>query len=136
MTDQMTPDEARDLLDGTTPGPWVRRRDADGNPTPVVVSAGPTDRHHIMTAEPAASPERQHADTALIAAAPALAAMIAGMRAEYAVQVLRSGEWQYSRGEDDFRWQDLAVQMVREDRDHPGEETRLVRRYVTEPEEA
>lgn len=60
---------------------------------------------------------------------------IAGMRPEYAVQVLRSGEWQYSRGEDDFRWQDLAVQMVREDRDHPGEETRLVRRYVTEPEE-
>lgn len=61
---------------------------------------------------------------------------IAGMREEYAVQVLRSGEWQYSRGEDDFRWQDLAVQMVRTVRDHPGEETRIVRRYVTEPEEA
>lgn len=63
-------------------------------------------------------------------------AMLDGMREEYAVQVRRAGRWQWSRDEDDFRWQDRAVQMVRADRDHPGEETRLVRRYVTEPEEA
>lgn len=74
------------------------------------------------------------AELAMEGAAKDLAAMIAGMRPEYAVQVLREGKWQYSRGEDDFRWQDLAVQMVRTVRDHPGEETRIVRRYVTEPE--
>ena len=126
----MTPDEARALLDGTTPGPWVRRRDADGNPTPVVVSAGPTDRHHIMTAEPAASPERQQADTALIAAAPALAATIAGMRPEYAVRLpdgrsVGAGWGTYATAlEDMSAWR------------RGGYDARVVRRYVTEPEEA
>ena len=61
---------------------------------------------------------------------------IAGMRTEYAVQVRRSGGWEYSREEDDFRWQPLTVQLVRADRDHPHEETRIVCRYVTEPEQA
>lgn len=69
----VTPDQARELLDGVTPGPWKKRRDRDGTPIAVVVSAGPTDRHHIMTAEPACSEERAQADTGLIAAAPDLA---------------------------------------------------------------
>ena len=69
----ITPDQAHDLLDGATPGPWKKRRDRDGTPIAVVVSAGPTDRHHIMTAEPACSEERAQADTGLIAAAPDLA---------------------------------------------------------------
>lgn len=125
----MTPDEARDLLDGTTPGPWVRRRDADGNPTPVVVSAGPTDRHHIMTAEPAASPERQQADTRLIAAAPGLAAMIAGMRAEYAVehQHTPGGQWHQVTG-----W---SHEPPLNDGHTLTPDERIIRRYVTTPEE-
>ena len=81
----ITPDQARALLDGATPGPWKKRRDRDGTPIAVVVSAGPTDRHHIMTAEPACSEERAQADTGLIAAAPDLALTIAGMTAQYAV---------------------------------------------------
>lgn len=126
----MTPDEARRLLDGTTPGPWVRRRDADGNPTPVVVSAGPTDRHHIMTADPAASPERQQADTALIAAAPTLAAMRAGMHTEYAVehQIVPGGQWYQVTG-----W---SHEPPLNDGHTLAPDERIIRRYVTEPEEA
>lgn len=128
----MTPDQARDLLDGTTPGPWVRRRDADGNPTPVVVSAGPTDRHHIMTADPAAPPERQQADTALIAAAPTLAAMIAGMREEWGVSYRRDHEndkrttWGWDTREDAERSMRLMTRVY---------VYGLVRRYVTNEEE-
>lgn len=83
----ITPAQASELLDGATPGPWVKRRDQDGNPTSVVVSTARGDRHHIMTADPAASPERQQADTALIAAAPYLAQTIAGMTEEWGVEV-------------------------------------------------
>ena len=82
----ITPDHARYLLAGATPGPWVKRRDQDGDPLPVVVSTPRGERHHIMTAEPAAAPERQQADTALIAAAPDLAQTIAGMTEEWGVE--------------------------------------------------
>ena len=82
----ITPDQARELLDGATPGPWKKRRDRDGTPIAVVVSAGPTERHHIMTAEPACSEERAQADTGLIAAAPDLAQTIAGMTEEWGVE--------------------------------------------------
>lgn len=82
----ITPDQARELLNGATPGPWVKRRDRDGDQLPVVVSTTRGDRHHIMTAEPAASPERQQADTTLIAAAPDLAQTIAGMEWEYGLR--------------------------------------------------
>ena len=128
----MTPEEARALLDGTTPGPWEVEDQSPhmGGRRFIIRQTGvPGIRIQGTTYGVNSDPE-------IAAAAPALAAMIAGMRAEYAVQVLRSGEWQWSREEDDFRWQDLAVQMVRTVRDHPDEETRIVRRYVTEPEEA
>lgn len=78
----ITPDQADRLKQAATPGPWVKRRDLDGNPLPVVVSTSRGDRHHIMTADPAASPERKQADTDLIAAAPDLAQTIAGMSEE------------------------------------------------------
>lgn len=82
----ITPDQARELLDGATPGPWVKCRDRDGDPLPVVVSTPRGDRHHIMTAEPACSEERAQADTGLIAAAPDLAHTIAGMEWEYGLR--------------------------------------------------
>ena len=87
----ITPDQAQTLLDGATPGPWKKRRDRDGTPIAVVVSAGPTDRHHIMTAEPACSEERAQADTGMIAAAPDLAHTIAGMTEEWGVERDRPG---------------------------------------------
>ena len=108
----ITPDQARKLLDGATPGPWVKRCDQDGNPLPVVVSTSRGDRHHIMTADPAASPARQQADTDLIAAAPDLAqtvidqakrieeleAQLAGVQWEYGVeQATGTTQWFRSR---------------------------------------
>lgn len=61
---------------------------------------------------------------------------IAAMHYEYAVQYKTSNGWKYSRETWDIRWQESeAVQEVRALRDHPDEETRLVRRLVSEPEE-
>ena len=54
---------------------------------------------------------------------------------EYAVQVKRSDGWEYTYELWDNRWQDsYAVQEVRAQRDHPDEETRIVRRRVSQPE--
>lgn len=54
---------------------------------------------------------------------------------EYAVQVKRSDGWEYTYELWDNRWQDsYAVQEVRAQRDHPGEETRIVCRRVSQPE--
>ena len=105
----MTPDEARDLLDGTTPGPWhVNPKHSGDGLSPDEVA-------------------RAQADAALIAAAPTLAAMIAGMRTEY-----RTEEWQgHSPG-----WVPTSPWTAEKPVGGPGPNTRLVRRYVTEPEEA
>lgn len=136
----MTPEEARQLLDGITPAPWVfdsmTFQEAD---CPEATEFWANGRKGRQVAEQTTI--NLHLDETernfnLIAAAPGMAEMIANMTTEYAVQVRRSGEWQWSREEDDFRWQSLTVQMVRADRDHPREETRIVCRYVTEPEEA
>lgn len=54
---------------------------------------------------------------------------------EYAVQYLTPDGWKYSRESWDCRWQESeAVQEVRAHRDHPGQETRLIRRLVSQPE--
>lgn len=54
---------------------------------------------------------------------------------EYAVQYLTPDGWKYSRESSDCRWQESeAVQEVRAHRDHPGQETRIVRRLVSESE--
>lgn len=54
---------------------------------------------------------------------------------EYAVQYLTPDGWKYSRESWDCRWQESeAVQEVRAYRDHPGQETRIVRRLVGDPE--
>lgn len=54
---------------------------------------------------------------------------------EYAVQYLTPDGWKYSRPSWDCRWQESeAVQEVRAHRDHPDEETRLVRRLASQPE--
>ncbi|MGZ0652228.1 hypothetical protein [Corynebacterium striatum] len=54
---------------------------------------------------------------------------------EHAVQYLTPDGWEYSRPSWDCRWQESeAVQHVRAHRDHPGQETRIVRRLVSTPE--
>lgn len=136
----MTPEEARQLLEGTTPGPWKAEILSYEQPPYLgeFVEFWVTAHNNKELVNVYDIPE-WHANEigrnfTLMAAAPDMAAMIAGMTAEYAVQVRRSGEWQWSRDEDDFRWQPLTVQMVRADRDHPREETRIVMRYVTAPQ--
>lgn len=119
----MTPEEARALLDGTTPaedwrysvkGGWVRHLEPVG-----IDAAGELDV--------------SEADAALIAAAPTLAAMIAGMREEWGVAVTYPGlaevvEWGYSTQAGALEEVELASTAF-------GAEFRIVRRYATEPEE-
>ena len=126
----IAPDQAAELLAGTTPGPWVKRRDRDGGQLPVVVSTPRGDRHHIMTAEPACSEERAQADTGLIAAAPALAQTIAGMKTEYAVQTKEGGLTQLYYGRD-LVWTDIKLTAEQVAHEIGGT---VVRRYVTAPE--
>ena len=136
----MTPEQARALLEGISPAPWKAEILSYEEPPYLgeFVEFWVTAHNNKELVNVYDIPE-WHANEigrnfTLMAAAPDMAAMIAGMTAEYAVQVRRSDGWQWSRDEDDFRWQSLTVQMVRADRDHPREETRIVCRYVTAPQ--
>ena len=110
----MTPDKARALLDGTTPGPW------EVNPKHPGDGLSPDEL------------ARAQADAALIAAAPALAAMIAEMREEWAGQYLDC----------DGKWDTICTYPTREEVARHLDylcwdaytHTRITRRYVTEPE--
>ncbi|MFW9213496.1 hypothetical protein [Corynebacterium striatum] len=54
---------------------------------------------------------------------------------EHAVQYLTPDGWKYTYESWDCRWQESeAAQEVRAHRDHPGQETRIVRRMVSTPE--
>ena len=112
----MTPDQARALLDGTTPGPWEvnPRHPGDGLPPDEVA--------------------RAQADAALIAAAPALAAMIAGMREEWGVYAEGTDtaeeftEWGFDTEDGAHAWESEARP--------PGHgPATIVRRYVTNEED-
>ena len=122
----MTPDQARRLLDGTTPGPWEVDHDhawAPGVWSPDGIVFGPYyDREDMEQWEAGNA-----ADLRLAAAAPVLAAMIAGMRAEY-----RTEEWQGSYS----GWVPTSPWIAEKPVGSSGPHTRVVRRYVPEPEEA
>ena len=128
----MTPEEARDLLDGTTPGPWEWSEGKDQNGEFVALRGpdGVTDALRTWDGDLYASGVHgTNADKALAAAAPTLAAMIAGMRAEYrAEQQADGGKWlPLCSWYDHDTAQFFAVPV--------GDSvTRIVRRYVTEPE--
>lgn len=137
----MTPEEASELLKGTTPGPW----EADSYTYQLADCPEATDfwvsseSSFIAGNDNRVGDERVSAagnNFELIAVAPVLAETIAGMQAEYAVQYLApSGEWKFTYEDYENRWQSsLSVQMVRAVRDHAAEETRIVRRYVTDVE--
>ena len=124
----MTPEEARDLLDGTTPaedwwysvkGGWVRHLEPVG-----IDAAGELDVSED--------------DAALIAAAPVLASMIAGMREEWGAERQVRGRWVRIVFALNTLWTDdraIAESAVDDCRDL-GLPARIVRRYVTELEEA
>ncbi|ESU57457.1 hypothetical protein [Corynebacterium ulcerans] len=96
----MTPEEASELLKGTTPGPW----EADSYTYQLADCPEATDfwvsseSSFIAGNDNRVGDERVSAagnNFELIAVAPVLAETIAGMQAEYAVQVQSSGEWYY-----------------------------------------
>ena len=114
----MTPDKAGDLLDGTTPGPWFFDDDMAGR------------MHKIGPIVPAGTElECTTDDAALAAHAPDMAHMIANMREEWRVEF---------QAVDDRKWYPLTGWVEGEPDRRPWNvaPTRIVRRYVTEPEEA
>ena len=118
----MTPDQARALLDGTTPGPWKWRWDTG------LISVVDVEEEPVAT-------DLDVQDSDLIAAAPALAAMIAGMRVEWSRQALISGDPEWHP----IRWCRSREEAERTywTRSLPSGATveyRIVPRYIIEPE--
>lgn len=128
----MTPEEARQLLEDTSPDPWrVEAQTYQEAGCPEVTDFWITDRYDFQVAEQNVT-ERHHekteSDFNLIAAAPDMAAMIAGMTPEYAVQI-PNGELV------GVVWS--SYETAREDRDawrRDGYDANIVVRYVTGPQ--
>lgn len=123
----MTPEEARDLEPGTTPGPWEVER-YDGFGAPITNSIGP-----IMSACNCDGLYVEDADANLAAAAPDMRATIAALRWGYAVEVRpdEDSEWQHAGPwwdtiEKARAWRGTAVIRI----GHPHARDRLVRRPV------
>ena len=139
----MTPEGARALLDGTTPGPWevetvpeMRYYDGETWETPGKIVVYADEATLFVAADEFVGDEGDEHDNeknvALAAAAPTLAAMIARMREEWGVAVTYPGlaevvEWGYSQAG--------ALEEVELTSTAPGAEYRVVRRYVTAEEE-
>ena len=121
--------DAKQLLDGATPGPW----NIDGAPHP-----GPDDELFIHPKDDGGTIARvqpQYADAELIAVAPELAQALAEETYEYSYQELRGDEWETAFNDvthleewwpkkSDVDW------IVEEARKH-GYVCRLVRRRVS-----
>lgn len=133
----ITPDQAHDLLDGATPGPWRalhdQWEDEDGTPCEdFYVLGGPDGILHTEDFDP--DNHDPVANTTLIAAAPDLAQFIAGMTELWLFQVKDtcSGDWE-TRGSSTAAPEDQSGPSTAENL-YAGRETRWVRQYVTAPE--
>lgn len=82
----MTPDKARELLEQATAGPWQSRGDGPSSGKPHLYVCTCEDRTEVAEAV-------GWDDAPLIAAAPDLAALVAGMHYEYSVQARINDEW-------------------------------------------
>lgn len=122
----MTPDEARDLLKNATPGPWEWRWDTG------LISVFDVEEEPVAT-------DLDVQDSDMIAAAPALAAMIAGMHTEYRAEYqVVGGHWFPTAHCRSYRNEWVTKQEAERnaaDWKADGYATRIVRRYVTNPEE-
>ena len=119
------PEKARELLNGTDPGPWEVDYDGAWEPavwSPDAIVFGPYHDREDMEQWEAGS----HANLRLAAAAPTLATIVAGMRPEY-----RTEEWQGSYP----GWVPASPWTAEKPVGNPGPNTRIVRRYITEQEE-
>lgn len=133
----MTPEQVHELLKNATPGPWEARASyADGTPRQ------DTSRH--MRAGDKYLGIMHVPDADLAAAAPDLAALVAGMHYEYAVQHDRYGEWLYDTDlyvtTNDptiaMWWEDIEDARDEARTCYNGCNTRIVRRLVSDEEVA
>lgn len=129
----ITPDQARELLDLATTGPWeLRDTDALMNGRAFHLRQSGKPGIHVS-----ATTYGHNGDPELIAAAPAMAEQIAGMQWEYGVEqyTLDNPHWHtaipYDRGFD----QDKCTQLAETFRaNNPHNKYRIVRRLVSKPE--
>lgn len=85
----MTPEKARKLREKATPGPWERHPD---NPRMLCNLDRKFAVHAELVKNRGLEPDPEDvANTELIAAAPELAELVAGLRYEYAVQNIETG---------------------------------------------
>lgn len=136
---RVTPEEARELLDEATPGPWRVETDVCECCTYVAAPAAAV-----------CTPDAE--DAPLVAAAPELAEIVAGLRVEYAAQVELHGKRHIISDSVDGHWlcgdEYKALQHWHGDhidaKEHAeswnnheskryGATARIVARYVSEP---
>lgn len=134
----MTPDQARRLLEGTTPGPWEWEDCIGDGGVRHMALRNPAGEKAVITEDAesyqsgvSGTPE----DLRLTAAAPVLAAMIAGMREEWGVSYRLDHENE-KRTTWGFPTRAAAEEWEKKSRNSGSDRERIVRRYVTEPEEA
>ena len=144
----MTPEEAQALLDAATPGPWNVEEFEEqyaGCPPTTEFYLGSDDFQNIASAE---TTERYYdqvrANFALIAAAPALAELVAGLRYEYAVQVTdKDGSVLYAKSYrtlsgdiEEAWWQDEPNEKLAEKwwSKIPACRVRILRRLIADEE--
>lgn len=80
MTDLITTEEAKKLLDGTTPGPWA----ADGDPWNRIIWSSAENRVCFMAHSNGLNDDQDMATSNLIAAAPDLARTVIALHAQLA----------------------------------------------------
>ncbi|WP_049171459.1 hypothetical protein [Corynebacterium sp. 239_CJEI] len=141
----MTPEEARQLLEGTTPGPWGFDTQTYEEPCypELVVDFQVTTHNGNQVAEQTdfdSDAYESGRNFNLMAAAPDMAAMIAGMTAEYAIQgkASNSDEWiTLSQWTEELPPPGLETEITLTDED-TGEthriDARIAVRYVTAPQ--
>ena len=120
--------DAKQLLDGATPAPWVTGgKDESGN----IYVGNPSEEGSLVATVGSA-------DADLIAAAPELAQALAEETWEYTYHIKRQGEWEPTRNMETHRedWWDDRLEVVEtvELLRASGFEARIVRRRVSPPE--
>lgn len=131
----MTPEEVRKLLAGTTPGPWEvgswNKQEVD---CPEVTEFWITGHNNIEVAVQETIERHRdetESDFSLMAAAPDMAAMIAGMTTEYVCQYQSKNGWKTFRKCDTYEQAERAIDAQAWDAYYP---VRIATRYVTAPQ--
>lgn len=136
----MTPDQARDLLDGTTPGPWKWVSGKDDN-IEYEALRGPDGANALRTQDAEMYASWIHgtdADKALAAHAPDMARTIAAMQPKYRAEYQTvGGHWfptDHCRSYRDTWGTKQKAERHADEWKADGYPTRIIRRYFTAPE--